>query len=105
MPSAGTTTARGYGYAHQATRAEWAPKVATGTVPCWRCGLTITPGTPWDLGHDQQRRTRGPEHRHRQPSGCPGNRSEGATRGNRARGRRRRPRTPRSRILLVIDDW
>ena len=61
----GDTTARGYGWRHQARRARWAPLVATGQVCCTRCGQPILPGTPWDLGHDDHDRTltTGPEHR------------------------------------------
>lgn len=56
---------RGYDTAHRNQRATWAPRVATGTVPCWRCGHLIKPDEPWDLGHDDHDRTitRGPEHR------------------------------------------
>lgn len=59
-----TTTQRGYGHAHQRRRAAWAPRVATGTVPCWRCGNLIPAGAPWHLGHDDHDRSvyRGPEH-------------------------------------------
>lgn len=59
---AGDTTRRGYGTTHQRTRAHWKPIVATGTVACWRCGELIAKGAPWQLGHDDARRTRGPEH-------------------------------------------
>ncbi len=64
MPRPGTTSDRGYGAAHQRLRAELTPKVATGTVTCWRCGTPITPTQPWDLGHDDHdpTRYRGPEH-------------------------------------------
>jgi hypothetical protein len=55
--------ARGYGAAHQAERRRWAEAVADGLVYCNRCGDTIRPGQPWDLGHDEQRRWSGPEHR------------------------------------------
>lgn len=59
----GTTTARGYGARHRNLRAQWAPQVATGAVPCWRCGDLITPGTAWDLGHtDDRTGYGGPEH-------------------------------------------
>lgn len=59
-----TTTQRGYGHAHQARRAKWAPKVKAGGVKCWRCRRPIHPNEPWDLGHDDNDRTqyRGPEH-------------------------------------------
>lgn len=83
----GSTTARGYGTTHQALRRQWAPRVATGTVTCWRCGKLINATEPWDLGHDDHDRTRyrGPEHAGR----C--NRSAAASLGNRNRARR----TPR----------
>lgn len=60
----GTKQERGYGVAHQRKRKAWVPKVAAGTVNCWRCGLRISPLEPWDLGHDDLDRTiwRGPEH-------------------------------------------
>ena len=60
----GTKQQRGYNARHDALRAQWAPRVATGTVKCWRCGQTIPAGTPWDLGHDDTDRRvhRGPEH-------------------------------------------
>lgn len=59
---AGDTTRRGYGTAHQRIRAYWKPIVATGTVHCWRCGELIGADDGWHLGHDDARRTRGPEH-------------------------------------------
>jgi len=63
----GTTTQRGYGSDHQATRAQWAPQVRTGLVECWRCHELILPTEEWDLGHDDADRsiTRGPEHARR----------------------------------------
>lgn len=89
-----TTTSRGYGSHHQRVRQSWTPLVNAGCVTCWRCGHTITPGTPWDLGHDDHDRTRyqGPEHRL-----C--NRRAGALKGNRSPKRRKaatwRPTPPR----------
>ena len=58
-----TTTEQGYGAAHQKLRAKWAPAVAGGGVFCARCGGRIDPGEPWDLGHDDEDRSRyaGPE--------------------------------------------
>ena len=63
----GTPAQRGYDQAHRNRRTEWAPKVATGLTPCWRCGELILPTEPWDLGHDDTDRTitRGPEHANR----------------------------------------
>ena len=60
----GTRQQRGYDARHDKLRAQWAPRVATGTVRCWRCGELITATEPWDLGHDDHDRTKynGPEH-------------------------------------------
>lgn len=60
-----SSTARGYGWVHQQVRARLAPIVATGTARCARCGEFIGPAERWDLGHDDDDRTRysGPEHR------------------------------------------
>lgn len=52
-----------YGKDHQAERLTWTPAVNAGTVTCWRCGLPIIPGTPWDLGH-RGTRPKAPEHAH-----------------------------------------
>lgn len=85
-----STTERGYGHTHQQRRKWWAPRVAAGRIRCWRCGHRIIPGTPWDLGHDDddRRRYRGPEHR-----AC--NRRAGARKGNRLRRKPRRPNRSR----------
>ena len=60
----GTRQQRGYGRDHDRLRRALAPIVAAGRATCWRCGLPIQPGDPWDLGHDDHDRaiTRGPEH-------------------------------------------
>jgi hypothetical protein len=60
----GTPDQRGYGTAHRALRARWAPLVARGGVRCWRCGKPIPAGSRWHLGHDDRDRSiyRGPEH-------------------------------------------
>src|SRR5262245_29011328 len=54
----------GYGRAHRAMRERFARTVLTGGAKCWRCGLPILPGEAWDLGHDDDDRSRyrGPEH-------------------------------------------
>lgn len=61
----GTRQARGYDADHDRLRAEWAPRVATGTVRCRRCLGRLAPFEPWDLGHpdDDCPRPRAPEHR------------------------------------------
>lgn len=63
----GKTAARGYGRPHQLLRQQWAKRIAQGGVKCWRCGQVLTPGEPWELGHDDYDRSvyRGPEHRSR----------------------------------------
>jgi hypothetical protein len=93
----GTTTERGYGWAHWQERQRLKPIVATGTVTCARAALRqclmssplILPGQPWDLGHPDHDRTRwsGPEHRR-----C--NRAAAARIGNRTRSRPKRTTTP-----------
>src|SRR5262245_25390131 len=59
------TAQRGYGSAHNALRQRLEPLVAAGYAKCARCGDTILPGQPWDLGHVDGDRSRyaGPEHR------------------------------------------
>lgn len=73
----GSTSAGGWGTAHQKLRAGYVQRMAQGEqFNCWRCGRWINPAMPWDLGHDDMDRsiTRGPEHRGRE---CPmgGNRA------------------------------
>lgn len=59
-----TTKERGYGNAHKRLRAKYEPLVRSGEAICWRCGRLIDPNGTWDLGHDDNDRTkyRGPEH-------------------------------------------
>ena len=55
-----------YGNTHQQLRRLWSPRVEAGEVWCHRptCQQWIQPGTPWDLGHDDDTGDwRGPEHR------------------------------------------
>jgi hypothetical protein len=42
---------RKYGPAHRRLRAQVARRVALGDVTCVRCGESIDPREPWDLGH------------------------------------------------------
>lgn len=60
----GSATARGYGRRHVAERNRWRPIVEAGGATCWRCGRPIDPSEPWDLGHDDNDRSKykGPEH-------------------------------------------
>lgn len=64
MPAKGNSTQRGYGAAHQKLRRQIEPLVRSGQAICWRCGLKIPSDSDWDLGHDDDDRTRykGPEH-------------------------------------------
>jgi len=79
MPRLASTTARGYGAAHQAERKRWAKAVEQGAVRCSRCRRLIIPGVPWDLDHSDDRSAYlGPACR-----SC--NRSAGARKGNRLR--------------------
>lgn len=63
----GSRQARGYDAEYDRERRRWAPKVAACTVHC-HADVCIEPvrlilmHQPWDLGHDEQRRIRGPEH-------------------------------------------
>ena len=55
-----STSARGYGAAHQRERKRWEPIVAAGGVMCARqgpkcIGKPIQPDQPWDLGHSDDR--------------------------------------------------
>jgi hypothetical protein len=59
-----STSARGYGAAHQRLRRTLAPYVAAGVASCASGGI-ILPGERWDLGHVDGRRDQyaGVEHR------------------------------------------
>jgi hypothetical protein len=63
-----STVERGYGGAHQALRAKWAPLVAAGLVYCHEpvcieASRRIEPGSDWDLAHLPDRSGwRGPAH-------------------------------------------
>lgn len=58
-----TAAEKGYGPAHQRLRKQWQRRVDAGGMHCWRCKKPINPGDRWDLGHDDNDRTRyrGPE--------------------------------------------
>jgi hypothetical protein len=59
----GSRTERGYGPEHQSLRRQWEPKVKAGKVRCAKCNQLIKPGTPWHLGHNDDRTAwTGPEH-------------------------------------------
>lgn len=93
VPTSPQVKAQTYDAKYKATRAHWKRRIDAGeTVPCWRCDQPIDKHTPWDLGHNGPE-VMGPEHRHRTHD-CPGNRSEGATRGNQTRGNPPPPGTP-----------
>ena len=61
----GSRQERGYDAKHVAARVEVAPAVLAGLVNCWRCNEVILPGEEWDLGHLDDGRYGGPEHRGR----------------------------------------
>jgi len=55
--------ARGYSDAHVVRRRQLEPLVATGQVPCCRCGRLIQPSEKWHLDHrDDRRGYLGPSH-------------------------------------------
>lgn len=78
-----------YGAAHEKIREAWRPKVEAGQVDCWRCGHRIKPGTPWDMGHNDDDPTRyeGPEH-------MPCSRAAGARKRNAIAAAQRRTTPP-----------
>lgn len=52
-----------YDAAHRALRKRLKVEVDAGRATCWRCGNPITPGSKWELGHnDAGTEHRGPEH-------------------------------------------
>lgn len=64
----GRRQTRGYDAAYDAARRRWRPRVQAGTVDCFAPTCLepvrrIHPGALWDLGHDDARNIRGPEHR------------------------------------------
>jgi hypothetical protein len=91
MAKPGGTAARGYGARHQAERKRWAALVKAGQATCCLCFNPIPPDAPWDLDHTPDRTA----YRGVACQSC--NRSDGASRGNRMRGRQGPP--PRRWIL------
>lgn len=83
-----------YGHQHRQERERWRPVVDAGQAQCQRpvCLMPtrwIQPGTPWDLGHtDDRTGYTGPEHRR-----C--NRAAGARTANAQRRARRAAATSR----------
>ena len=55
MPSAGSTSGRGYDGRHKTQRKRWSRIVESGQAACCRCGGWIVPGQPWDLDHNEDR--------------------------------------------------
>lgn len=52
----GSTSARGYGSAHQRLRAAWQARIDRGeVVHCARCGQRIDAGMDWALDHNADR--------------------------------------------------
>ena len=51
----GNSNQRGYGASHQQARAQVAPQVRAGHMPCARCGQPIEPGQDWHLDHNDDR--------------------------------------------------
>lgn len=94
----GKTTLDGYGWSHQQERERWRPDVEAGLVDCWRCTKRIEPFEPWDLGHDDNDRSRyrGPEHR-----AC--NRGAAARKGARTRGWAWKPKRRVEHRELTVD--
>lgn len=93
----------------QQARAAWVPKVATGTVKCWSCGLLITPDQEWDLGHLEDIATGGaaagprlPEHTRKVDCPAGGNRSRGAELGRAIR-RGETPNRRRTRLAEWLE--
>ncbi|GIG27174.1 hypothetical protein Cde04nite_34180 [Cellulomonas denverensis] len=71
----GSRQARGYDATHDRARAGWQARMDSGErVYCATCGVLLN-GSPWDLGHTDDRRS------YRGPQCLPCNRSDGGRRG------------------------
>lgn len=85
-----STASRGYGGDHQRMRKKFEPQVRAGKAVCVRCGELIDPKEPWDLDHEDDRKTyRGPAHR-----AC-----------NRRAGQANATETRMQRNAMTIRDW
>jgi len=55
--------ARGYDPNYDRARLAYARRLMAGErILCWRCRQPVVAGSDWHLGHDEQRRIKGPEH-------------------------------------------
>jgi hypothetical protein len=101
MPAKASTTARGYGYEHQKERRRLTPLVNSGQAVCAQpvCihrDRTIQPGTPWALGHNDNRTAWiGPVH-----ADC--NQQDGASKGGRTIAARKHPT---QRTTTASQNW
>jgi hypothetical protein len=100
-----TTTQRGYGYAHQQERRRLTPTVNAGRAYCAQpvCIHTdrwIRPGTPWALGHNNNRTAWiGPVH-----ADC--NQRDGASRGGKViASRKKKQPAGTTRTHVASRDW
>lgn len=96
MASAGSTTARGYDGRHKAERERWVPIVQAGGVMCARqgpncIGKPLAPDQDFDLGHDDQDRTK-----YNGPECIPCNRGAGGRNG---------AAVTNSRWTMTVRDW
>ncbi|MCU1418742.1 MAG: hypothetical protein JWP32_2916 [Schumannella sp.] len=99
-----STTQRGYGYAHQKERRRLTPTVNAGRAYCAQpvcihADRWIRPGTPWALGHNNNRTAWiGPVH-----ADC--NQLDGASRGGKEIAARKHGKASPSRTTHASQDW
>jgi hypothetical protein len=97
-PDTRSTTARGYGFRHQAERRRSVPLVEAGGVLCARCHLPIPSGSRWHLDHeDDGVHYRGPAH-----ASC--NVKAAARRGNELARESKAP-SPSRAVRIHSRDW
>lgn len=109
-----STTARGYGAAHNRRRKSDQELVEAGGAVCWRCGRPIVPMkllrrdgrmvSNWHLGHDDDDRTvyRGPEH---EKCNLRAGGRQGARETNRKRRGKRRPQVQAFGAIPASRQW